>query len=309
VITLTSIDLADPTSPVTIAELWGAACGTDLAISPALAAFNIAPDPDIAQAGVLASESGAVVGFALASAAGRLGWVDAIAVRPEARRRGAGAALLAWAEGWLAEGGCAYAQLGGSLRPFVPGLPAGIGPIELFIACGYCFQGDEWDVARDLAGYASPPRVSLGSAAVAPLRPGEEGELHAFLQREFPERWAWEAMAFLRDGGRPADYLLLRLGGQVAGFCQIARADSLRPIDRFYHGGLPQPWGQLGPIGVGAAARGRGLGAALLDAGLRHLRDLGVRGCVIDWTDLLDFYAKFGFRPHRRYLMLRKPLG
>jgi len=69
---------------------------------------------------------------------------------------------------------------------------------------------------------------------------------------------------------------------------------------------LPKPWGQLGPIGVSKDARGKGYGGALLDAGLRYLRDQGVRGCVIDWTDLVDFYGKFGFKPYREYAILAK---
>jgi predicted N-acetyltransferase YhbS len=71
---------------------------------------------------------------------------------------------------------------------------------------------------------------------------------------------------------------------------------------------LPRPWGQLGPIGVSQDTRGKGYGGALLDAGLRYLRDQGVRGCVIDWTDLVDFYGKFGFKPYRKYQMLIKTL-
>ncbi len=49
-----------------------------------------------------------------------------------------------------------------------------------------------------------------------------------------------------------------------------------------------------------------GFGGALLDAALRHLSDRRVRGCVIDWTGLVDFYAKFGFKPYRQYVVLIK---
>lgn len=84
--------------------------------------------------------------------------------------------------------------------------------------------------------------------------------------------------------------------------------DSQRPIERFFPYDLPRPWGQLGSVGVSADRRGRGYGAALLDTGLRRFRDNGVNGCVIDWTGIVDFYAKFGFQPYRQYHMLRKTL-
>jgi predicted N-acetyltransferase YhbS len=84
--------------------------------------------------------------------------------------------------------------------------------------------------------------------------------------------------------------------------------DSAWPIERHYMHRLPRPWGQLGPIGVSRDCRGKGYGTTLLDAGLRCLRDHGVRGCVIDWTGLLEFYARFGFEPYRKYVILLKQL-
>jgi predicted N-acetyltransferase YhbS len=59
---------------------------------------------------------------------------------------------------------------------------------------------------------------------------------------------------------------------------------------------------------VSQERRGSGYGGALLDTGLSRLRDAGVAGCVIDWTTLLDFYGKFGFKPFRQYEMLAKVL-
>ena len=61
-------------------------------------------------------------------------------------------------------------------------------------------------------------------------------------------------------------------------------------------------------IGVSADRRGHGYGAALLDAGLRRLHDNGINGCVIDWTGLVDFYARFGFERYRSYTMLARSL-
>jgi predicted N-acetyltransferase YhbS len=95
----------------------------------------------------------------------------------------------------------------------------------------------------------------------------------------------------------------------VAGFCQVVFEDSAQPLGRYYMQELPRPWGQLGPIGIGQERRGRGYGAALLDAGLRYLLERGVDGCVIDWTGLLDFYGKFGFQPYRQYAVLVKQLA
>jgi hypothetical protein len=47
----------------------------------------------------------------------------------------------------------------------------------------------------------------------------------------------------------------------------------------------------------------------LLDAGLRRLHNSGINGCVIDWTTLLGFYGKCGFRPYRKWAPLWRALG
>ena len=51
------------------------------------------------------------------------------------------------------------------------------------------------------------------------------------------------------------------------------------------------------------------MGLAFLDAGLHYLHSRGVAGCVIDWTGIVDFYGKFGFKPSRAYWMFGKTLA
>jgi predicted N-acetyltransferase YhbS len=77
----------------------------------------------------------------------------------------------------------------------------------------------------------------------------------------------------------------------------------------YWHRLLGEHYGGLGPIGVSASHRGRGLGLALLCHSVAHLRDLGVRRMCIDWTNLLDFYGKIGFAPWKEYVHVGKTLG
>jgi GNAT superfamily N-acetyltransferase len=311
----------DPTHIPAATALWNAACGADLAISERAMRYNTLPTTGALQEGCVALADGRPVGFVLASALPaspdvsppEMGWIDAIAVRPDAQRRGIGSALLAWAEGWLAEQGCTRARLGGSLRPFAPGLPSDLDSEPFFRRRGYDNrpQGEtDWDVARTLADYTPRHNTQypISNTRIRPAKPGDESALLAFFHREFPGRWRFEFEEFVAAGGRMADFMLLWREGEVDGFARLTLADSERPLDRFFMHRLPQPWGQLGPIGVGRGRRGLGLGGALLDAGLCHLADLGVNGCVIDWTSLVDFYGKYGFKPYRQYEMLMKAL-
>lgn len=138
------------------------------------------------------------------------------------------------------------------------------------------------------------------------MQAGEEQLLLDFLHREYPGRWEFEAREFVKNGGRASDFLLLRLHGQVQGFCRLTLSDSERPIERFYPQRLPQPWGQFGPLGLSKAVRGQGLGLYLIDSAAIHMRSLGVASCIIDWTSLVDFYGKFGFKIYNQYVSLSK---
>lgn len=301
----------------TLVSIWNAACGPDLTISSRFAAFNLHPAMGALQAGQIAVQNSMPAGFVLCSAfhgdpaasPSDMGWIDALAVLPSVQRQGTGGALLAWAENWLREHGCTATRLGASLRPFVAGYPVELGNESYFRRRGFKARaGSEyvWDVARDLGDYA--PRQPIDQGTIRPAQPGEENALLEFFQREFPNRWRFEFEEFLRLSDRISDWIVLVTERRIDGFARLTFEDSVQPLDRFYPYRLPRPWAQLGPIGVSQDIRGSGLGGALLEASLVHLRDRGVRGCVIDWTALLDFYAKFGFKAFRQYAMLSKVL-
>jgi GNAT superfamily N-acetyltransferase len=313
---LQSFDLTDAAHIASAARLWTAACGPDLAISERFVAFNVSPRMGKLQAGQIALQNGQPAGFVLASlltgdpqaSSPDVGHVDAIAVLPEAQRHRIGSELLTWAEGWLRSQGCNHFVLGASQRPFVPGVPEALGTAPFFQRRGYRPNpGYGWsvDMAHDLREYVSPPTaVKAQGVTVRPAQPGDEEALLGFLRREFPGGWRYECEELLRQGLRISDYVVLWSERGVDGCCLVTLEDSLRPLDRFYMHQLPRPWGQLGSIGISEDRRSLGYGAALLDGGLRHLRDHGVRGCIIDWLVIVDFYAKFGFSVYRRYVMM-----
>lgn len=313
--TLIDFDSQSATHRTALTEVWNAACPSDLMLSNRLVEFNLQPVTGGQQVGQLALQTETIVGFVLASTlqgqpqvvAPTVGWIDALAVTSQCQRQGIGAALLTWAETWLAQQGCQTIVLGASQHPFMPGVPSTLETTPFFQQRGYGHANQTWDVAADLTNYKPPATVRPIAGEVRPALPGDEAALSAFLQREFPGRWHFEFEEFLRHPAhRLSDYMVLWSERGVDGFCQLTFEDSLRPIERFFPYQLPRRWGQLGPIGVSADRRGRGYGAALLDNGLRRLYNNGVNGCVIDWTTHLALYGKFGFTPYREYIQLRK---
>jgi GNAT superfamily N-acetyltransferase len=313
------VDVTNAAHLQSVTALWNSACGPNLAISPRFAAYNLRSSVGGDHAAVLAMRGGEAVGFISASyfndhtvSAPHSGWIDALAVAPHAQGQGVGRALLRWAEAWHTSKGTRHLTVGGSPRPFVPGVPEELQSVAFFQRFGYGttpeLVSQQWDVAADLAHYRSPTTVREIPGTIRPAQPDDYAALLAFLRREFPDRWRYDFEQYVAEGGRISDYMTLWTARGVEGCCILTFEDSLHPIERFYPYQLPRPWGQLGSIGVSASYRGQGYGAALLDAGLRRLHNNGVNGCVIDWTDLLDFYAKFGFAPYRTYLILYRPL-
>ena len=337
-------DVADPQHVRWAVGLCNDATGNELPITERFLKFNFKEDAGVVRGGRFAVVGGRPAGVVLCSAypgappsmrTDVVGWIEAIAVASSYQRKGIGRALLGWAEEWLASknnglgDSDAFAsgsraetelsanlrvkgriQVGGGLRPFAPGPLADSGAEAFFLASGYAYAEGPfgWDVARSLSDYQSPP-LREAPAAARPGQPGQEAELLSFLAKEFQGRWHWQGERFLEEGGRISDYMLLWTQEGVQGSCRLTFEDSVNPIDRFFPYGLPRPWAQLGSIGVSAHLRGQGMGLYLLDAGLRRLHNSGINGCVIDWTTLLDFYAKCGFRPYRKWAQLGRSLG
>jgi len=254
-----------------------------------------------------------MIGFVLASAFGmtKLGFVDAIAVHPAEQGKGIGSQLIVWAIRWSKTQGCERMRIGGSIRPYVAGLPTELKTESFFERQGFKRISTDWDVACKLTSY-SPRDTECLKDTRCLIRAASEEDVSAmreFFGRAFPGRWQYEFEEFVRDGGRISDYLILKIENKVEGFIQLSFEEgSYRPINRFYMSRLPHPWGQAGPLGVSKEVRGKGYGAAIIEAGLRHLKDRGVDGCVIDWTSLTDLYGKFGFEKYREYAVMIKAM-
>lgn len=303
------------------AAVWNAASGPDLSISPAFVRYNLSQDEGEEHDGMIALERDNIAGFVLVKYRGQspgmgeagVGWVDAIAVHPDFQRRGYGTALLTWAESWMKQRGVRKVKLGGSLRPFCPSLPEELGSLPFFECCGWAWDGSEtWDLARDLGDrkpiVLRPMPECMPGDGIRPAEPGDAAALTAFFKRAFPGRWENAAISFFRNGGKIEDFIILRIAGRIEGFAWLTFPDSARAINRMYPHRLPKPWGHLGPMGVSTQFRDLGWGGLLLQSGLMALRARGIRGCVIDWTNHLDFYGRWGIKPYRRYLFVTKTL-
>jgi len=232
-----------------------------------------------------------------------VGWIEAVLVDPAWQRQGIGRDLLAWAIYRLRSDGATTIYLGGGFRHFFPGPPADLpGLAEFFGRAGFKPSATVYDLKGNLRGFSAPPSAREAVLAVggqvAPCQTEDVAALMDFLLAEFPGRWRYDTKRFLDQGGAPEDIMILRQGEKVIGFAHLHhRRSAYQGPPTYWHQLVGRHYGGLGPIGVAAAMRGKGLGLALLQLSLEHLAGLGVHDAVIDWTTLLDFYARVSFIP------------
>jgi putative acetyltransferase len=124
------------------------------------------------------------------------------------------------------------------------------------------------------------------------IRPEEQKDIDAiekitcaaFLNHSYSHQTEHLIVKALREAGALAVSLVAETDGEVVGhiaFSEVA-------IDGSY-----PSWFGLGPISVRPDSQRRGIGRALLQAGLAAIRAIGARGCVLVGNP--DFYGRFGF--------------
>jgi len=259
-----------------------------------------------------------------------VGHVSFIVVDPDQRRKGIGTELLSLAESWCKRQGTQILRLGSDYPHFFPGVPVSIPPqessllgrapfsedvttSEFFAKRGFRADWTEYDLIADLKTIdlgSSPHEVFAQtdyhfSLCSDELRPATL----EFLSTSFPGRWYQEMVDGFENGLQNEDVALAVQNDskKVVGFARIgSKTSSHLSPGLFWRGLLGPNSGALGPIGVDSSCRGKGLGLALLRASLSELKRRGVDLTVIDWTDLVGFYGKLGFRPWKAYRGMSK---
>ncbi|HPM72897.1 MAG TPA: GNAT family N-acetyltransferase [Spirochaetales bacterium] len=304
-----------------LAALWNRSAGTAFPLDERLLRQQVALDTDPRLCLAVARPDGSLVAASLVKravrpgadgVAPRIGYLSLLAVDEAERRRGLAAGLLTRSVAWLASRGAERLELGGDYYHLVPGRPvedgAGFEALDAFLrAVGFEGEGFEYDLSADLtraAWLSEPERLPNGSYRYALYEPKYRGALLRFIGSSFPGRWSHEIREALDAGIRGADLMLAvdERDGSVVGFSRIYDKDSpLLGPGVYWRALMGEHPGGLGPIGVDPSRRGLGLGMGLLEHCVRDLARRGVGTMVIDWTDLVDFYGKLGFKVWKRY--------
>lgn len=195
-----------------------------------------------------------------------------LAVVPSAQGNGTGRALLEAAAAHAREAGASRLHLGGAppgMRYLWPGVDVQhVRMLALTDSMGARWSGAAINMAC-AATYraAAPAGVELRRA----LDPGDADALLGFVGAEFPH-WEPETERGIEHGTA----FLAERDGAVLGF-------ACHSVNRK---------GWFGPTGVAEAARGSGIGGALLAATCRDLMTAGHQTVEISWLGPVAFYAK-----------------
>jgi GNAT superfamily N-acetyltransferase len=210
-------------------------------------------------------------GAAAVAVRGTTAVVLLLAVDPGAQGAGIGRGLLDAATAWAFDSGAAKVVLGG-LAPFYlwPGVDV---RFTRMLALAESAGFGETGAALNLTCPTSyRQRVPAGATVARVLAP-DAGAVEAFCHEHFPQ-WVPELARGIEHG-----------------CCHAATDDATGAVLGFAAHSVNRA-GWFGPTGVSEAARGRGLGGALLAACCRDLELAEYRDCEIAWIGPIAFYAK-----------------
>ena len=240
---------------------------------------------------------GALVGYARLELPGGEPEAEAeLVVRPQARRRGVGSALLDRLE-----------ELAGDrpLRVWAHGEVDG--SAELATARGYTRARVLLQMRRPLSGVEPDPRPTLpDGVTVRPFRPGLDEaawlqvNARAFAAHPEQGRWTPEDLA-LREAEPwfdPAGFFLAWRDEPVGPRLLGSHWTKVHPAGDADEA----PIGEVYVLGIDPDAQGLGLGRALTDIGLAHLRRSGLSHVLLyveeENTAAVTLYERTGFTRH-----------
>lgn len=301
--------------------VWNAALGARFPMTARLWRQNVDDDPHYrAGDGLLARDTdGTLAGFVVTRRFRKLdaypamhavadtGWIAALVVAPAYQGQGIGSRLLRQAEDQLRAQGAARCVIGGNPGHFLPGPPVEQPrALRFWARRGYPPLSLAHDLRHNLTGWTRPPlpeSVRAGDYRLGLGQLGQEEAILDFLRREFPGRWHAELTERFARGVTASDVLVLQdRAGAVEGFLALWHfAGAFLGPSVGCQATLGPRFGGIGPLGIAASLRGRGLGLALVAAGTAALQARGVAECAIDWTGLLEFYGRLGFQVTTSY--------
>ncbi|MET3698300.1 GNAT family acetyltransferase [Bacillus oleivorans] len=304
-----------------VLRLWNQEIGNQFPLRKELLRQNSFLDHNVTFGGswIALNEDEKVIGFVIAKKwqedldipmNPEVGWIQVLLVDSAYRNQGIGSKLLKKAEELLKNNGIKTLHLGRDPWHYFPGIPNEYKVLKSwFEDRGYTYMGNEFDVICHYSDHESVPVPNFEDVAFSLLCSDEKTDLLDFLHRCFPGRWEYEAIHYFNKGGIGREFVVAKKNGKIIGFCRINDAKSPFIAQNVYWSPLfEEELGGIGPLGIDRNQRKNGYGLAIVQAAIHFLRQRDIKHIVIDWTGLVEFYGKLGFKPWKSYAQYTKSL-
>ncbi len=237
-----------------------------------------------------------------------IGWISLVYVVPKHRNKGIGSLLIEKVESEFIKLRKKTVFIGKDFYNFFPGLPIDLKKhLEWFIKRGYNRLYNTCDLIKN-----KDIKITLKNNQIKFVLGNEipKEKIISFIESNWPGRWTTEAIDYFNLGGEGKEYLIGLDGDKICAFAKIGYPTtptklisySLTWRDKF------DSLGGIGPLGVDKSYRKRNIGYDLVAFATNLLIDSGAEDIIIDWTNLLDFYRKFGYEVWKTYEYLQKNL-
>lgn len=243
-----------------------------------------------------------------------IGWISLLYVKPEYRKQGIGSTLLNKIEEIFKKSNKQTINLGKDYFNFFPGLPVDLKYYrDWFQKRGYSINYDTNDLIKRidkntkkeiLKPYKDGKEYTIRRANINDL-----DKLSELIKNNWPGRWHAELLDYIKKGGTGYEYMIcLDESKNVCGFCKVCdyttptilTSYSLNFKNRF------ERIGGIGPLGVDVNFRKRNIANNILKTIINELIDNKVTDIIIDWTNLMHIYRKYGFEIWKSYTYVHK---
>lgn len=302
-------------------RLWNQELNSDFPIREELFKQNSFHDENVClnASRIAVNEHDEVIGFVVAKKwqesldvkmRTETGWIQVLLVHSNYRGRGIGTKLLSHAEKVLKDAGIKEILLGKDPWHYFPGIPKQYEYVcNWFERKGYEHFGTEYDMINEYVDEGKMKVPKARDAEYSILDKKDKIDFIQFLHRCFPGRWEYEAVKYFEKGGTGREFVVLKKAEEIVGFCRINDGKSPFIAQNVYWSPLfEDELGGVGPLGVDVNERGNGYGLGIVKAAIAFLRNRGIQRIVIDWTGLVEFYGKLGYKKWKGYQSYRKQL-